>query len=123
MNRKIYALTVFVVLLTGCKSVEPTKPQPTEWPQTCEMCGAEWLVTPIENPDEQVPPTVEWCFHDGAYCGEGLDMIIKSETEGGSEDLERQFLNHCLSCKGCRCAAFSPDEWNKIIETIKQIQN
>ncbi len=58
-----------VVLFVGCLSVE--KPQAKDWPQRCELCGSQWLVTP-HDPSDRVEPTVEWCFNDGAYCEEGL---------------------------------------------------
>lgn len=100
------------------KKVAPEKSPLVEWPQTCDMCGSEWLVTPYKNPDERMPPTVEWCFNDGAYCEEGLELIINSEGTSGDES-ERLFLNHCLTCQGCRRAAFSPKRWHAIIDGIK----
>ena len=119
--------TVFVLVLAamvlGCTRGKPgpAKPARQEWPQKCEMCGAEWRVTP-DDPNEAVPPTVEWCFHDGSYCDVGLDMMIDAGKNGKTSERERQWLNHCLACKGCRCAAFDPDEWRKIIDAIKKIK-
>ena len=50
-------------------------------------------------------------------------MIVEQHEKGESNELERRWLNHCLSCKGCRCAAFEPDEWQKITDTIKKIRD
>ena len=123
--KKRYGVLPFIALFIGCGLVDDAKPEPKpqrkEWPQTCEMCGAEWLVTP-NNATETVPPTVEWCFYDGQYCETGFTMIVEQQKNGQSDNLERRWLNHCLACKGCRCAAFNPDEWRKITDAIKKVR-
>ena len=117
--KRHYLVLPFISLFGGCLSETPEPSK--EWPQTCEMCGAEWLVTP-NDPSEQVPPTIEWCFHDGDFCQVGFAMIQEQATDGQPDELERRFLNHCLSCQGCRCAAFDPDEWRKITDAIKRVR-
>lgn len=116
VKRRHGVLPVFALII-GCMpdgDARPgQKPQRKEWPQVCEMCGTEWMVIP-NDPDEAVPPTVEWCFHDGQYCEVGFAMMIEKAKDGESADLERRLINHCLTCKGCRCAAFSPEEWRKV---------
>jgi len=99
------------------------RPRGLTMSQKCDMCGAQWWITPVENPDEVVPPTVEWCFHDGAYCKDGFAMIMEQHEKGESQELERRWLNHCLSCKGCRCAAFEPEEWRKITDAIEKVRS
>jgi hypothetical protein len=129
MKKILCGMLSFVALFIGCLSVDDAKPKPRpqrkEWPQKCEMCGAEWLVVPVENPDEVIPPTVEWCFNDGHYCEVGFQLILKKNHVLVAElnDIERQFLNHCLSCQGCRCAAFKPHEWRKITDAIKKVRS
>lgn len=83
------------------------------------MCGSEWVITP-SDPNKEVPPTVRWCFNDGAYCGEGLTMIIEAANGGQSAENNREFLTHCLECRGCRCAAFDPDDWDRLILELKK---
>lgn len=126
MSIKLYRVLPFIVLFLGCMKVDVTKPEPKsqrkEWPQKCEMCGSQWWITPVDNPDEVVPPTVEWCVDDGAYCLEGFALIVEQHKKGESQELERRWLNHCLSCRGCRCAAFDPDEWKKITDAIKRVR-
>jgi hypothetical protein len=122
MSKRRCGVLPFIVLFIGCGKVEPM-PQRKEWPQKCEMCGAEWIVMPVDNPNETVPPTVEWCFHDGSYCADGFAMIVEQGKTVESSELERRWLNHCLSCKGCRCAAFKPDEWRKITDAIKKVRS
>ena len=127
MSKKRCGVLPFIVLFIGCGTVDDAKPEPRpkrkEWSQKCDMCGAQWWITPVENPDEVVPPTVEWCFHDGAYCKDGFAMIMEQHEKGESPELERRWLNHCLSCKGCRYAAFEPDEWRKITDAIKKVRS
>jgi hypothetical protein len=124
MNKIVFVL--LCTLLLGCNKPPEEKPsnQRKEWPQKCEMCGAKWLVTPVERPDEAVPPTVEWCFYDGSYCEVGFQLILKANHVLASElrSVEREFLNHCLSCRGCRRAVFSPQEWREFTDAIKSIQ-
>ena len=124
MNEKLLSLLLSTVTFIGCTAVDDAKPEPKpqrkEYPQACEMCGAEWVVMP-NDPSETVPGTVEWCFHDGAYCEQGFAMIIEQEKNGPSDELERRWLNHCLSCKGCRCAAFEPDEWRKVTDAKERL--
>ena len=121
-----YYWILIVALCVGCTSVEqaPEKPKPREWPQTCEMCGATLTVTPVRNPDEKIPPTVEWCFNDGAYCDEGLGLMLKANHVMLDDLLatKREFLKHCMKCKGCRCASFDPDDWKKITDGIIAIR-
>lgn len=105
---------VCVACAINCTGV-PT-PTSGECLQTCDMCGSEWLVTP-KDPTKKVPPTVEWCFNDGQYCLDGLAMIIDSQ-KGLTDDLELKFLNHCIECPGCRCAAFTPEKWHMVIDWI-----
>lgn len=100
-------------VLFGCKENPKSVRDRVQWPQTCEMCGAEWLVTPMD-PNKAVPRTVEWCFRDGRYCEEGFDILMEQIEQGDSEELNGRWLRHCLECKGCRCAAFKPEEWNRI---------
>ena len=116
---KNHHLLILIITLIGCTPVNNTKPK--EWPQKCQTCGTEWLITP-NNPNETIPPTIEWCFHDGKYCETGLTIIIKQSKNKQSNELNNQFINHCLECKGCRYAAFNPEEWKKITNTIK-LQN
>ena len=117
-------LIILLSLFVGCYTSDPTPKkavQRKEWPQKCEMCGSEWLVTP-NNPNEIVPSTVEWCFNDGNYCETGFQLILKRNHVLLFElkDVELEFLNHCLNCKGCRCAAFDPDEWHKITDKLEE---
>ncbi len=49
-------------------------------------------------------------------------MIVEQSKNGVSQELERRWLNHCLNCKCCRCAAFEPDEWRKITDAIKKVR-
>ncbi len=121
VQKRRFTVLSFIAVLIGCGATDETKPesQTKEWSQKCDMCGTQWVVTPVGNPDEVVPPTVEWCFRDGVYCEEGFAMIMDQHKKGGSQELERRWLNHCLSCKGCRCAAFEPDEWRKITDSIE----
>jgi len=127
MSKKRCGVLPFIVLFIGCGTVDDAKPEPkpqrTEWSQKCDMCGAQWWITPVENPDEVVPPTVEWCFHDGAYCEDGFAMIMEQHGKGESQELKRRWLNHCLACKGCRCAAFDPDEWRKVTDAIEKVRS
>ena len=124
--KRCHGVLPFIALFIGCVSVDDAKPEPEpqrkEWPQTCEMCGVEWLVTP-NDPSEAVPPTVEWCFHDGVYCEVGLEIMIESQKNGETDELNRRWLNHCLTCRGCRCAAFDPDDWRKVTDAIKAIRD
>lgn len=92
-----------------------------EYNQTCEMCGTKWSVT-SRDPTKEIPKTIEWCFYDGVLCVDGLVMLSKAPQNSTPPKLQRDFLNHCLECEGCRHAAFSPKKWNKIIDTIKQIR-
>lgn len=100
-----------------------SKLQTKEWPQKCELCGAEWTITPLD-PNEVVPPTIAWCFNDGSYCDEGLVLMLKENHVLLDELLEtkREFLRHCIKCKGCRYAAFDPDEWRKVTDAAQAIQ-
>lgn len=52
-------IIILAVLALGCSPAD--KPRQRDWPQTCLMCGAT-----VRNPDEKIPPTVEWCFNDSA---------------------------------------------------------
>jgi hypothetical protein len=88
------------------------------YPQTCDMCGAKWKVMPLD-PNAKIPPTVEWCFRDGNMCGDGFEILIETEKTGETPELKQKWLRHCLSCKGCRCAFFKPDEWHKITDSIE----
>jgi len=88
--------------------------------QTCEMCGSEWEVYP-RDPNRPVPSTVEWCFNDGSYCEEGFKMIIESMEHGETPEQNVQWINHCMRCKGCRCAAFSPERWKELMEALERI--
>ena len=94
--------------------------QQKNYRQACDMCGSEWIVTPSDR-NEKLPATVEWCFNDGGYCEVGFEMILDAENEGETKDRERRWLNHCMVCSGCRCAAFSPEEWRKITEAIESL--
>lgn len=86
------------------------KPPVKVYTQICEKCGAEWQVIPS---GEKVPPaTVPWCFHDGAYCDEGLRLVISP----GSRD---EFIAHCLTCESCRCT-FTPEQWREISDQLKK---
>ena len=85
------------------------------------MCGSKWLVTPLD-PNCEVPPTVDWCFHDGSYCEVGFGMILDASKNGETPERMRQWLNHCLECQGCRCAAFSPEEWTEITDGIAEVR-
>lgn len=114
--RKLY-FSFLVAMALGCTSVsQVAKPERREWPQKCEMCGSTWLVTP-DDPRKKVPPTVEWCFKDGSYCEVGLQMII-DQTSGDISVKEQQWVDHCLTCSGCRCASFDPDEWKIAIDVM-----
>lgn len=122
MRSRLPYIIVIITMALGCESVGPVdKPVRREWPQKCEMCGASWLVTPSKL-GETVPPTVEWCFNDGSYCDIGLDMIIDAGKNGETPEGKRKWLNHCIGCKGCRCAAFDPDEWRKVTDAIKKVR-
>lgn len=113
-------LVALIVLLVGCTSYKPEAKPPREYPQKCEMCGSEWMITPVRNPDEVIPPTVEWCFNDGRYCSFGLDMVIEANADGDSDDLNKRFIRHCLECQGCRCASYSPSEWRHILKVLNE---
>lgn len=116
-----------IATIIGCSSADDVKTDTVvvvhrkQWPQKCEMCGAEWIVVP-NDPSEPVPPTVEWCFNDGSYCEEGFEIILDQLKNGRSEELDRRWLNHCLKCKSCRCAAFTPEKWHKITDAIKAMR-
>lgn len=123
---RLLLIVVFacVALLFAC-SGGAVRPKPSvagvkEWPQRCEMCGAEWLVVPVASTDE-VPPTVEWCYLDGMYCDVGIGIVAEEAKHGKTRELEKRFLSHCLECKGCRYSAFEPDEWHAIMVAIKNI--
>jgi len=122
---KTIQIIAVILLFTGCQKTDPPKPtapERREYPQTCEMCGAKWLVTP-NNPNDTVSPTIEWCFHDGHYCEIGFAMILDAEKNGQTNEKNRQWLNHCLTCQGCRCAAYDPAEWKKITGIIKELRS
>ncbi len=106
---KLYALLLCIVLF-GCS---PKVDKRIEHLQTCEMCGSEWLVS---SADQNVPSTVEWCFNDGQYCREGLDIITKSLEDGVDDKI---WINHCLKCRGCRYASFNPDQWHKLMDSLE----
>lgn len=121
---RLVTALVLSSIIWGCESkVTDHKAVRREWPQKCDMCGATYTVTPVRNPDEKIPPTVAWCFNDGAYCDVGLGMMIDAHKNGETPERERQWLNHCLACKGCRCAAFDPDEWRKVTDVIKSVRS
>ena len=109
MRNSVIVLSCLLAL--GCSSVE--KPQPREWPQTCLMCGATYTVTPVRDPNKKIPPTVEWCFNDGAYCDVGFELVMRQLDE--VPEIRRKLVNHCLECKGCRCAAFDPEDWKEAL--------
>lgn len=105
-------LPLLVLGLLGCGAPDtvptpPPKPDPPKWKlydQTCEMCGTEWTVQTRGN---DIPPrTIEWCFHDGNFCAEGFDLFVGGDREA--------FVDHCKTCLGCRCAAFTPDQWRTV---------
>lgn len=123
--KKLFGI-LSLTLLIGCFPSEAVKTDPKpqqEWqPQKCEMCGSEWVVMP-NDPQEKVPPTVEWCFNDGSYCVEGFHMLTEQVENGMSPELERRWLKHCMECRGCRCAAFDPEEWQKIADMIRKVRS
>jgi hypothetical protein len=81
------------------------KPAWNEVPQVCENCGREWLVTSLDG--SPVPPTIEWCFHCGFYCEEGIGLAVRSTDAATHAEL----VNHCRTCVDCRRAAFTPEQW------------
>lgn len=101
--KTVICLFLTLSLLTGCNSKQTT------FNQRCLMCGAEWTIEPLDN--KEVPPTIEWCFHDGKLCEIGLDLVKEQLKNGESEGLEKRFIDHCKVCTGCRCASFTPEEW------------
>ena len=82
-------------------------PYVTYTTQTCERCGTIFDVLALDG--QEIPPTIEWCFHDGGYCEAGLAMLTQSEGQNSSE-----FIDHCYKCDGCRMAAFTPKQWNEL---------
>lgn len=121
-----------LVVFSGCKSSNPPAPAPyehsssedgkvwTEQDQVCSMCGVRWKVTTLDG--SRVEPTVAWCYHDGEYCEEGFDMLLEAARQKSASPVqERAFLDHCLGCKGCRCAAFNPGEWRAIMDTLEAV--
>lgn len=115
---------IFIVLVFAFPhESKPTDNGRKEWPQRCLMCGREYIVTPVKNPNEVIPPTVEWCFDDGQICSVGFEMIMDQAEFGPSQERERQWLNHCLECQGCRCAGFKPDQWKKVVESIERVRH
>ena len=94
------------------------RPKGRAYEQVCKTCGTVWIVTPKEGAEEN--PVVEWCFNDGEFCEEGFEMITR---DGENTGAELEFLNHCLKCKGCRQAAFQPEDWKKITDGIKKIRS
>lgn len=119
-----YCLFFCIAAIYGCSMKEVAEPSQTqkEWPQTCEMCGSEWLVSHVDSSSEPVPATVEWCFNDGQYCETGLEMIIAVSKHGKSDLSEQQWLEHCVKCSGCRCAAFSPKKWKEVTATSESVR-
>lgn len=74
--------------------------------QKCEMCGAEYYV----DSDEYVAPTIKWCLKDANFCEEGFDIYKKTFDKNS-------MIEHCKSCVGCKCAIFSPDEWERLTKS------
>jgi len=103
------------------EAADTTPPQQKWQTQTCKMCGAVWSILP-SDPSEKIPLTIEWCLKDGAYCEEGWEIIRERYKNGLSEDLDRRWINHWLKCKGCRCAAFTPEEWHGLLDKLKQVR-
>ena len=101
--------TLLLLILIGCSPAPPIRV--AYQPQTCLKCGAEFDVLPA-NPSDVVPSTIEWCFHDGKLCHEGLDLIIEGMNKGD----DTSFLEHCKKCEGCKCATFTPEEWSRLNE-------
>ena len=116
-------LTLVGLIVSGCTTENP--PSETkeyrEYLQVCEMCGAEWDVTQYKG-GTPVPASVEWCFYDGDFCVEGLDLMIEVASENGeTSEKKRLWLKHCIGCKGCRCAAFGPEDWRKVTKDIGKV--
>lgn len=110
-------LLCFVMIATSIiVDIKKESNEPKWYPQRCEMCGAEYDVMPVHG--GEVPPTVKWCFRDGAYCEKGIDFIVKN-GEGEDESLNKEFVEHCFECVGCRCAAFKPQQWEKIKKGVE----
>lgn len=111
-----------VLVKTGAIQVEKPEPkQPSSYEQVCKECGTVWIVTPT-RPGQGKKPVVEWCFNDGEYCEEGFSLLLDSTKNGKSSEVEVEFLNHCMTCKGCRFAAFQPEDWKKVTDAIKKIR-
>lgn len=117
-----FSLILSLLLMVGCD--EPAGPVELNdgsgrksWPVTCEMCGHGWQVIP-NNPEEVVPPTIEWCFDDGGYCQNGVDLLIEATDSHSDKSPEaKAFFSHCKICVGCKCAAFTPDRWAAFLAT------
>lgn len=101
MKTAIYFLLLMLSL--GCNQSK------TIYNQRCLMCGAEWTIEPLDG--KSVPPTIEWCFHDGKLCEVGFELVKEQLKNGESEGLEKRLIDHCRVCAGCRCASFTPEEW------------
>jgi hypothetical protein len=121
MNPKSPIL-LLALLFPSCTAPSPSKPPFPEILQTCQMCGAEWLITPY-NSNTVISPTIEWCYFDGNYCETGFDIIKEAIKNNEELDDNCAWINHCLQCPGCRMVHFNPTEWSQIITTIKTIRH
>lgn len=111
-NRRNFLTLLPVAILAGCTKTN-SQPEPKDHRQECQMCGAIWFITP-DDPSEVIPPTVEWCFHDGTYCQVGLKLLIEQQRNDETQEPSERMIEHCRECQGCRCATFTPSEWAEI---------
>lgn len=112
----MFRLLVVAMLLIGCSKIDnrPSQKGMQWFPQTCLKCGSTFDVCPVD-PAKAVPRTVEWCFNDGAYCETGLELLQPHLIGEESSDSNNRFIDHCKTCDGCKCAAFEPEDWRRLI--------
>ena len=123
LKKTALLLTLIGLIVSGCKTEKPSSEtkEYREYLQVCEMCGAEWAVTQYKG-GTPFPASVEWCFYDGGFCVEGLDLMIEvAGEEGETSEKKRLWLKHCIGCKGCRCAAFDPEDWRKVTNAMRKV--
>jgi len=97
--------------------------------KTCLSCGE---VMKVQSRNKLQNREVEWCFHCGRFCQEGLDIYIKVaeeaqrlidndlETSEKMVEVEMEMISHCKECLGCKAALFTPEKW---AAAMKELEN
>lgn len=120
----VVRMLLLTLLLIGCSKIDnrPAKKDTVWYPQTCLKCGSKFDVCPTD-PKRKVNPTVEWCFNDGTYCEDGFLLLQDILSKNPLDSAEVRFIAHCRVCDGCKCAAYEPDEWHALIESLDAVES